>query len=68
VALAAGPAPAVLLHGDLHPGNGRPERGLVVVDPRACVGDRARLWATYPPLARRLAALERMEERLQASV
>jgi streptomycin 6-kinase len=44
VALAAEPAPAVLLHGDLHPGNvldGGPERGLVVIDPRPCVGDAA---------------------------
>jgi streptomycin 6-kinase len=41
-ALAAEPAPAVLLHGDLHPGNvldGGPERGLVAIDPRPCVGD-----------------------------
>ena len=27
----------------------------------------ARLWATHPPLERRLAALERMEARLQAA-
>jgi streptomycin 6-kinase len=42
--LAAEPAPAVLLHGDLHPGNvldGGPGRGLVVIDPRPCVGDPA---------------------------
>ncbi|WP_017593533.1 aminoglycoside phosphotransferase family protein [Nocardiopsis potens] len=35
---------AVPLHGDLHPGNvldGGPERGLVAVDPRACLGDPA---------------------------
>lgn len=34
----------VPLHGDLHPGNvldGGPERGLVAVDPRACLGDPA---------------------------
>lgn len=34
----------VLLHGDLHPGNvmeGGESRGLVAVDPRACVGDPA---------------------------
>ncbi|ANN21954.1 aminoglycoside phosphotransferase [Amycolatopsis orientalis] len=32
----------VLLHGDLHPGNvldGGPSRGLVAIDPKACVGD-----------------------------
>jgi streptomycin 6-kinase len=32
----------VLLHGDLHPGNaldGGPARGLVAVDPKACIGD-----------------------------
>ncbi|ONI85197.1 aminoglycoside phosphotransferase [Saccharothrix sp. ALI-22-I] len=34
--------PRVLLHGDLHLGNvldGGPSRGLVAIDPRACVGD-----------------------------
>lgn len=34
----------VLLHGDLHPANvldGGPRRGLVAIDPRACVGDAA---------------------------
>lgn len=34
----------VPLHGDLHPGNvldGGPQRGLVAVDPRACMGDAA---------------------------
>lgn len=34
----------VLLHGDLHPGNvldGGRSRGLVAIDPRACVGDPA---------------------------
>jgi streptomycin 6-kinase len=44
LALAAEPAPAVLLHGDLHPGNvldGGPGRGLVAIDPRPCVGDPA---------------------------
>ncbi|MFL5848945.1 MAG: aminoglycoside phosphotransferase family protein [Solirubrobacteraceae bacterium] len=43
-ALAAEPAPAVLLHGDLHPGNvldGGPGRGPVAIDPRPCVGDPA---------------------------
>lgn len=32
----------MLLHGDLHLGNvldGGPARGLVAIDPRACVGD-----------------------------
>jgi streptomycin 6-kinase len=32
----------VLLHGDLHLGNaldGGPERGLVAIDPKACIGD-----------------------------
>ena len=35
---------AVLLHGDLHPGNillARPNRGLVAIDPRPCLGDGA---------------------------
>jgi streptomycin 6-kinase len=44
IALAAEPAPAVLLHGDLHPGNvldGGPARGLVAIDPRPCAGDPA---------------------------
>jgi streptomycin 6-kinase len=43
-ALAAEPAPGVLLHGDLHPGNvlqGGAARGLVAVDPRPCVGEAA---------------------------
>ena len=34
----------VLLHGDLHAGNillGGPNRGLVVIDPRPCIGDAA---------------------------
>jgi streptomycin 6-kinase len=42
--LSAGAAVAVLLHGDLHPGNvldGGPGRGLVAIDPRPCVGDAA---------------------------
>jgi streptomycin 6-kinase len=42
--LAASPGPRVLLHGDLHAHNvldGGPDRGLVAVDPRACVGDPA---------------------------
>ncbi len=33
----------VLLHGDLHLGNvldGGPQRGLVAIDPKACIGDR----------------------------
>jgi streptomycin 6-kinase len=51
-------AGAVLLHGDLHPGNlldGGPERGLVAIDPRPCVGDPAFdaidfvFWATDDP-------------------
>ncbi|MDT8912799.1 aminoglycoside phosphotransferase family protein [Amycolatopsis sp. PS_44_ISF1] len=36
--------PAVLLHGDLHPGNvldAGPGRGLVAIDPRPCLGDPA---------------------------
>jgi streptomycin 6-kinase len=40
--LSATPSPSVLLHGDLHLGNvldGGP-RGLVAIDPMACVGDR----------------------------
>lgn len=35
-------ATLVLLHGDLHPGNvldGGPSRGLVAIDPKACIGD-----------------------------
>ncbi|MFC4564559.1 aminoglycoside phosphotransferase family protein [Nocardiopsis mangrovi] len=43
-ALAHGQDDLVPLHGDLHPGNvidGGPERGLVAVDPRACLGDAA---------------------------
>ncbi|WP_046471315.1 aminoglycoside phosphotransferase family protein [Allosalinactinospora lopnorensis] len=43
-ALAQGEEDVVLLHADLHPGNvvdGGPERGLVAVDPRACLGDAA---------------------------
>ena len=56
--LAAADAGRVLLHGDLHPGNvldGGAERGLVVIDPRACVGDPAFdyvdwvLWGTDDP-------------------
>jgi streptomycin 6-kinase len=42
--LAAEPAPAVLLHGDLTPVNvldGGSGRGLVAIDPSACVGDPA---------------------------
>jgi streptomycin 6-kinase len=34
----------VLLHGDLHPGNvlnGGEDRGLIAIDPRACIGDPA---------------------------
>jgi streptomycin 6-kinase len=38
----AGGGSAGLVHGDLHPGNVlRAERGLVAIDPRPCVGDRA---------------------------
>ncbi|GAA3763524.1 streptomycin 6-kinase [Spinactinospora alkalitolerans] len=43
-ALAASEDNVAPLHGDLHPGNvldGGPDRGLVAVDPRACVGDAA---------------------------
>ncbi|GAB3441286.1 aminoglycoside phosphotransferase family protein [Streptomonospora sediminis] len=42
--LSYGEEGVVPLHGDLHPGNilyGGSERGLVAVDPRACVGDGA---------------------------
>lgn len=42
--LATGPGRRVLLHGDLHLRNvldGGPDRGLVAIDPRACVGDPA---------------------------
>ncbi|GAA4892723.1 aminoglycoside phosphotransferase family protein [Streptomonospora salina] len=55
---------AVPLHGDLHPGNvllGGPERGLVAVDPRACVGDSAAdavEWAVW-----RAESLEEVERR-----
>lgn len=54
--LAADPAPAVLLHGDLTPGNvldGGAGRGLVAIDPAPCVGDPAFdgvdlvLWQAY---------------------
>ncbi|PSK97199.1 streptomycin 6-kinase [Murinocardiopsis flavida] len=41
----------VPLHGDLHPGNvlrGGPQRGLVAVDPRACIGDPAWDAAEWP--------------------
>jgi streptomycin 6-kinase len=43
LALADDPVPSVLLHGDLHPGNvlDAGSRGLVVIDPRPCVGDPA---------------------------
>jgi streptomycin 6-kinase len=38
----AGGGSAGLVHGDLHPGNVlRADRGLVAIDPRPCVGDRA---------------------------
>lgn len=43
-ALAADECVAVLLHGDLHPGNvlhGGASRGLVAIDPRPCAGDAA---------------------------
>ncbi|HEY3506349.1 MAG TPA: aminoglycoside phosphotransferase family protein [Actinocatenispora sp.] len=54
--LAADPASAVLLHGDLTPGNvldGGTRRGLVTIDPAPCVGDPAfdgvdlLLWRAY---------------------
>lgn len=56
---------AVPLHGDLHPGNvllGGTDRGLVAVDPRACVGDRAADavdWALW-----RADSLEEVERRV----
>ncbi len=40
----ASDGPARLVHGDLHPGNvlrAGPGRGLVAIDPRPCLGDRA---------------------------
>jgi streptomycin 6-kinase len=40
--LLATASTTVLLHGDLHPGNvldGGPERGLVAIDPKSCLGD-----------------------------
>lgn len=43
-ALADGDDSVVMLHADLHPGNvldGGTQRGLVAVDPRACIGDAA---------------------------
>jgi heat shock protein HtpX len=40
---------------------------LNILPPRPARGI-ARVWATHPPLKRRLAALERMEARLQAPV
>jgi streptomycin 6-kinase len=76
--LAADPGAArVLLHGDLHPGNvldGGAGRGLVAIDPRACVGDPLFdavdwvLWRAEPSdLDRRLAVLASgAEERLRA--
>lgn len=42
--LVASSSTSVLLHGDLHPANvlnGAQKRGLVAIDPRACVGDPA---------------------------
>lgn len=52
--LAADPCRPVLLHGDLHPGNvlDGGDRGLVAIDPRACVGDPAVDavdWVFWPP-------------------
>lgn len=43
LALAEDPVPSVLLHGDLHAENvlDAGPRGLVVIDPRSCVGDAA---------------------------
>lgn len=49
--LAADVDMRVPLHGDLHPGNvllGGPQRGLVAVDPRACIGDAACDAAEWP--------------------
>ncbi len=40
--LLASQSDPVLLHGDLHPGNvldGGPSRGLIAIDPKACIGD-----------------------------
>ncbi|HJU47930.1 MAG TPA: aminoglycoside phosphotransferase family protein [Gaiellaceae bacterium] len=78
--LAADALPPVLLHGDLHPGNvldGGPERGLVAIDPRPCVGEAAVdlvdwvFWgvdpAAWEPRSRELAAaLDLEQERLWA--
>ncbi|MUL40026.1 phosphotransferase [Streptomonospora sp. PA3] len=56
---------AVPLHGDLHPGNvlyGGADRGLVAVDPRACLGDGAADavdWAVW-----RADSLEEVERRV----
>jgi streptomycin 6-kinase len=42
VALASEPVAPVLLHGDLHPANVLDtDRGLIAIDPRACLGDPA---------------------------
>jgi streptomycin 6-kinase len=79
--LAADECVAVLLHGDLHPGNvlhGGAARGLVAIDPRPCVGDAAAdavdwvFWAVddprgWEPRSRELArALGVNHERLWA--
>ncbi|WP_157527738.1 aminoglycoside phosphotransferase family protein [Nocardia sp. NRRL S-836] len=46
--LADDNTPAVLLHGDLHPGNVVDSaRGPVAIDPRACVGDPAVDWLDF---------------------
>jgi streptomycin 6-kinase len=73
--LAVNPGTGVLLHGDLHPGNvldGGAGRGLVAIDPRACVGDPAFdavdwvLWSTddarlWKPRSRELAGALRAD-------
>ncbi|ASU85361.1 aminoglycoside resistance protein [Nocardiopsis gilva YIM 90087] len=64
-ALAHGEDDIVPLHGDLHPGNvldGGHERGLVAVDPRACVGDAAADAIDWPLW--KAASLEEVERRI----
>jgi streptomycin 6-kinase len=61
---------AGLVHGDLHPGNVlRANRGLVAIDPRPCVGDRAFDaidWVLGPAISRR--DLDRRIDRLAEAV